>query len=264
METSLDLRIEDGQLICNANNYANAVSIALKKYNYVVCSDNQEQAKKDKALLNKQLDEIKKCRLDFEKEYLSTWNQHKKILMDTEKEIKATSDKLGEQLNQLDELEKSNKREIIKGYFNEFGIKGLDFELIFKDKWLNKSCKDKEWQEDIETSVKSYKEAMELIKTLDLEDDYVIIEAYQKSLDFIEAKNQYNAYISNKRRSESFKQDNTNTQSKQESVSNQAKTTNNNELITTIVELVGTQADLDKLLEFINTQTSIKVQPYEK
>ena len=139
-----------------------------------------------------------------------------------------------------------------------------------------------DYKKAIDEFAEKYTKDIAFIKSLGMEDEVVYLNYYSKYLDLTSAKELYDAYIKNKREVEKayereqeeikskeaveeVKQEEVvNTNETKESVSNEPKEVDTPKLITTYVELVGTKEDLDKLLNFINTQTKIKCQPIKK
>lgn len=147
------LQMNDGQIVNNLDSYEFAITESLKKYNYVVDENNYAQAKDDRARLNESLEKCKRERIDFEKSMLNEWDPIKKRLMTIEKNIKKSIDVLGSSINECDEKEKAIKKDEIANTYAQYDIsKSIPLERIFESSWLNKTCSNKKWNEELEKS----------------------------------------------------------------------------------------------------------------
>lgn len=272
----LELRVEGNQLISNAIQFAESVRASLKKYCYVVDISNYDQAKKDRATLNKVIENISRKRIETEKEFLTVWQPTKEVLTSLEKELKAVANDLGNGVNTFDEKAKEAKKDEIISFYQTMEVNGLDFEKIFNEKWLNKSTSTKQWQEELTAKVEKVNADINYITQFKLEDEHVFLSSYLGVLDIPAAKAKYDAYIISKRKAEEIKKQKEQEEQKavvqpkldlqptnwEKKPTVQEKT---EEDITTVVVMKGTKSDLDSLLNVIETQfPNIKVHPYNK
>ena len=109
----LDLRMSENGIVSNAEALQKMISEGLKSYNYIVDETNKEAATKDRTKLNNLEAKLKEKRSSFEKNELGQWAETKKIIMDTEKMIKAASNNLKDGIDIIDEKEKLSKMEHI-------------------------------------------------------------------------------------------------------------------------------------------------------
>lgn len=172
---------ELGELITNANEIKTFVETRLKDYtpeNYV---GKVEDAKKDRAELNKASEELNAKRLELEKLFMKPFDEFKGIIKETTTAIDGASKKLDEIVKGEEEREKDEKRGNLTTYFNTKNFTLLPFEKIFQDRWLNKTAKHKEVYTEIDDAIeKIYRE----IKTLEaLEDADVLKQLYLDTLD---------------------------------------------------------------------------------
>lgn len=172
---------ELGELITNANEIKTFVETRLKDYtpeNYV---GKVEDAKKDRAELNKASKELNAKRLELEKLFMKPFDEFKGIIKETTTAIDGASKKLDEIVKGEEEREKDEKRGNLTTYFNTKNFTLLPFEKIFQDRWLNKTAKHKEVYTEIDDAIeKIYRE----IKTLEaLEDADVLKQLYLDTLD---------------------------------------------------------------------------------
>lgn len=133
---------ELGFLETNAKNIKEKVLAILPNYsaeNYD--ESNIDVAKADKALLNKSAKALNDKRIELEKNFNAPFEEFKTIIKETTDLIKQASSKIDEVVKDVDNKEKTKRKEIIVKHYEENinELKDiLPLEKIFEDKWLNK------------------------------------------------------------------------------------------------------------------------------
>lgn len=146
-ENDLELVVSEktlGSLTTNAMQIREMVRNALPMYdisNYN--DDNIEQAKKDKAILNKAAKTLNQKRIDIEKEFTKPFAEFKEVVSETVKLISDCSAKIDNIVKQNEQIYKDEKKKNILNYFNERNTNLVDFNKIFKSEWLNKTAREK-------------------------------------------------------------------------------------------------------------------------
>lgn len=133
---------ELGFLETNAKNIKEKVLAILPNYS----ADNYDEsnidvAKADKALLNKSAKALNDKRIELEKKFNAPFEEFKTIIKETTDLIKQASSKIDEVVKDVDNKEKTKRKEIIVKHYEENinELKDiLPLEKIFEDKWLNK------------------------------------------------------------------------------------------------------------------------------
>lgn len=188
----LELRFDDGKIICNAEQFKKELVESLKTYNYVVNSANYDLAKSDRASINKLVETVSTKRKNFAKKIKEEWTPYEKLLMDCEKIVKAVADELGKGIYEVDEKEKQEKQQEIIAYYNTKNMSDLiDFDLIFDPKWLNKSCSKKQWKEaldEVENKVEKDYQMLSLFLPHDMSEREQVLDVYYKTIDLGQAK----------------------------------------------------------------------------
>lgn len=188
----LELRFDNGKIICNAEQFKKELVESLKSYNYVVNSANYDLAKSDRASINKLVETVSTKRKNFAKKIKEEWTPYEKLLMDCEKIVKAVADELGKGINEVDEKEKQEKQRNIIAYYNTKNMSDLiDFDLIFDPKWLNKTCTEKQWKEAldaVENKVEKDYEMLKLFLPQDMSERTQVLDVYYKTLELGQAK----------------------------------------------------------------------------
>ena len=124
------------------------LTTALADYqNHVYTEDTIDEAKADKAKLNKLKKAINDKRIACEKEYMQPFNEFKAQAKELCNLIDTASSGIGEQIDGFEQKRVAEKMGSIRNTFNEiaslYPINFITLEMILNDKWLNKGTSDK-------------------------------------------------------------------------------------------------------------------------
>lgn len=195
MEFNLEVRAQNGKVYTNASDLLPAIQEGLKAYDYVVDENNYKQAKTDRTALNNLVKIVSDKRKQVENEAFSQWLQDKKDIMAVEKTIKAASDKLGAGINDVDNAEKELKRNQIKELWSNMTNDKYPFDLVFEERYLNKTVKNKEIEESLNNKFLKAEEQLSFIQA-SLPDDELqaeqVIQLFCKTLDLSKATERIN------------------------------------------------------------------------
>lgn len=195
MEFNLEVRAQNGKVYTNASDLLPAIQEGLKAYDYVVDENNYKQAKTDRTALNNLVKIVSDKRKQVENEAFSQWLQDKKDIMAVEKTIKAASDKLGDGINDIDNTEKELKKNQIKELWLNMTNNKYPFDLVFEERYLNKSVKNKEIEESLSNKFMKAEEQLSFIEA-SLPDDELqaeqVIQLFCKTLDLSKATERIN------------------------------------------------------------------------
>lgn len=195
MEFNLEVRAQNGKVYTNASDLLPAIQEGLKAYDYVVDENNYKQAKTDRASLNNLVKVVSDKRKQVENDVFAQWLQDKKDIMAVEKTIKAASDKLGDGINDVDNAEKELKKNQIKELWLNMTNNKYPFELVFEERYLNKSVKPKEIEESLNNKFLKAEEQLSFIQA-SLPDDELqaeqVIQLFCKTLDLSKATERIN------------------------------------------------------------------------
>lgn len=195
MEFNLEVRAQNGKVYTNASDLLPAIQEGLKAYDYVVDENNYKQAKTDRASLNNLVKVVSDKRKQVENDVFAQWIQDKKDIMAVEKTIKAASDKLGNGINDIDNAEKELKRNQIKELWLNMTNNKYPFELVFEERYLNKSVKPKEIEESLNNKFLKAEEQLSFIEASLPEDELQaeqVIQLFCKTLDLSKATERIN------------------------------------------------------------------------
>lgn len=195
MEFNLEVRAQNGKVYTNASDLLPAIQEGLKAYDYVVDENNYKQAKTDRASLNNLVKVVSDKRKQVENDVFAQWLQDKKDIMAVEKTIKAASDKLGDGINDIDNAEKELKRNQIRELWLNMTNNKYPFDLVFEERYLNKSVKPKEIEESLNNKFLKAEEQLSFIEA-SLPDDELqaeqVIQLFCKTLDLSKATERIN------------------------------------------------------------------------
>lgn len=195
MEFNLEVSAKDGKVYTNASDLLPEIQNGLKHYDYVVDENNYKQAKSDRTVLNNLVKIVSDKRKQVENDVFAQWLQDKKDIMQVEKTIKAASDKLGDGINEIDNAEKELKRGQIKELWTTMANDKYPFDLVFEERYLNKSVKNKEIEESLNNKFLKAEEQLSFIEA-SLPDDELqaeqVIQLFCKTLDLSKATERIN------------------------------------------------------------------------
>lgn len=199
MKTELQLTVsENGAIEQNVHAFCSEVINQCKKYDYVVTEELLEQAKKDRTTLNKVESTISDKRKVTEKELMAQWTPLKKELMDTEKIVKSTANKIGEQINEFEEkvrLEKMNRiREkavpVIDNLNKKYGLT-IKFEQLYdREEYDKKSMTDKKITDNLQQKINKVVDDMLVVSYFlpkDETEKAQVLDIYSRTLAVVEA-----------------------------------------------------------------------------
>lgn len=195
MEFNLEVRAQNGKVYTNASELLPDIQEGLKHYNYVVDEGNYKKAKTDRAALNNLVKLVSDKRKQVENDVFAQWIQDKKDIMAVEKTIKAASDKLGAGINEVDNAEKELKRNQIKELWTNMTNDKYPFDLVFEERYLNKSVKPKEIEESLNNKFLKAEEQLSFIEASLPEDELQaeqVIQLFCKTLDLSKATERIN------------------------------------------------------------------------
>lgn len=195
MEFNLEVSAKDGKVYTNASDLLPAIQEGLKAYDYIVDENNYKQAKSDRTVLNNLVKIVSDKRKQVENDVFAQWLQDKKDIMQVEKTIKAASDKLGAGINEVDNAEKELKRNQIKELWSNMSNDKYPFDLVFEERYLNKSVKNKEIEESLSNKFMKAEEQLSFIEASLPEDEIQaeqVIQLFCKTLDLSKATERIN------------------------------------------------------------------------
>nr|DAV29137.1 MAG TPA: Protein of unknown function (DUF1351) [Caudoviricetes sp.] len=186
-EQSLALNVLDltfGTLTTNALQLHDYVAATLERYtpeNY--SEDNVEQAKADRAILNKAAKELNDRRIQIEREWNAPLQEFKGIVGDTVKMIADGSAKIDAVVKGVESKAKAEKRAAIEELWERKGITLLPLSKLWDDKWLNKTKRLPAIEKEIGEKLLKIEAELDTLAAVDTEDGDVLRAYYLDCLD---------------------------------------------------------------------------------
>lgn len=185
-EGSLQLVVQEqsiGTLVTNAKQVKELVKAALPKYTAENYSEsNIDQAKKDKALLNKFAKEINSKRLEVQREWMVPFDEFKAEVDEIVSLTKDASSKIDEVVKAVDAREREEKLKEIKQYFSGLDFTLVNYDAIHDPKWLNKTVSMKSIRESIDEQVNTIQSNLKSIEAIGGDDEEVLKSHYLTTL----------------------------------------------------------------------------------
>lgn len=186
-EQSLALNVLDltfGTLTTNALQLHDYVAATLERYtpeNY--SEDNVDQAKADRAILNKAAKELNDRRIQIEREWNAPLQEFKGIVGDTVKMISDGSAKIDAVVKGVESKAKAEKRAAIEELWERKGITLLPLSKLWDDKWLNKTKRLPAVEKEIGEKLLKIEAELDTLAAVDTEDGEVLRAYYLDCLD---------------------------------------------------------------------------------
>lgn len=201
-EQSLALNILDltfGTLTTNALQLHDYVAATLERYtpeNY--SEDNVDQAKADRAILNKAAKELNDRRIQIEREWNAPLQEFKGIVGDTVKMISDGSAKIDAVVKGVESKAKAEKRAAIEELWERKGITLLPLSKLWDDRWLNKTKRLPAVEKEIGEKLLKIEAELDTLSAVDTEDGEVLRAYYLDCLD-LQRTLAYSATLKNNR-----------------------------------------------------------------
>lgn len=201
-EQSLALNVLDltfGTLTTNALQLHDYVAATLERYtpeNYSV--ENVDQAKADRAILNKAAKELNDRRIQIEREWNAPLQEFKGIVGDTVKMISDGSAKIDAVVKGVESRAKAEKRAAIEELWERKGITLLPLSKLWDDRWLNKTKRLPAVEKEIGEKLLKIEAELDTLAAVDTEDGEVLRAYYLDCLD-LQRTLAYSATLKNNR-----------------------------------------------------------------
>ena len=184
-ENSLQLAVTEktlGALTTNALQIKEYVEEILPRYDIANYNeDNIDQAKKDKAVLNKASKALNDKRIEIEKEFVKPLAEFKDVVTATCKMIGDCSSKIDSVVKQSEQQYKDKKKVEAQAHFDDNNTNLIVFDKIFNQSWLNKSTTIKSVKSEIDNILKRVDGEIKSLETFS-EDKDVLVTYYKDSL----------------------------------------------------------------------------------
>ena len=128
--------------------------------------ENIAAAKKDKAELNNAAKLLNAERIRIEKEFMKPIETFKTTVSETVNLINECSAKIDGIVKEIEQKEKDNKKAVIIEYFESLHFSFIDFDRLFNPKWLNKTTKLKDIQDEIQGQIEKIQADLSVLERI--------------------------------------------------------------------------------------------------
>lgn len=207
LKNEIEARINGVATVEDNINDAKEYALQLKKYySTLIFTDEQiKEAKDERASINKVVKKIADYRKNIVAEFKKPIELFETTAKETEKILKETADFVDVQVKNFENSEKEEKKkqciEIYNNLIEEYK-ELISFEKIFNDKWLNKTTKLSEVENEIKTLIEKVSSDMKAIKLLDSEFKNELIATYLNNFSLSEAVSKNNELLEQKEKLE--------------------------------------------------------------
>lgn len=150
---ALEVRVEQtlGILNWNFEELNRQLDVQLEKYKGLTFTDDQmPEAKKTRAALNKVAKEINDRKIAVKKEFCAPYTEFEEQAKQLIRKINDVSGEIDAQVKDYEEQRRADKRKRIEAWWAENGKHTVELEKIWKDSWLNTTCSDEKWKQELE------------------------------------------------------------------------------------------------------------------
>lgn len=199
-ELILQSQLTLGTLETNAEAIKQLVKAKLQDYtpeNYIGKVDD---AKADRALLNKAEKDLNDRRLQLEREYMAPFMTFKGLIADTCKEIKNASSVLDGIVKAEENRVKEEKRAAIEKYWESKNFTLFELSKIFDPKWLNVTTKQKNIEAAIDDRIKKTFDELKILDNFPAADIPLLKTIYLDTLDITKAMEEAEKLKANRER----------------------------------------------------------------
>lgn len=184
------LKVEKGLAVANFDETKEYLLSEMKKYeNYAVTEDNLQQAKDDRAKLNKLEKAIDSERIGVKNKVLESYtNQFEPQCKEIIGIIKSASKAIDEGVKLMESNAKAKKLEVIKEIWEGYHYTLIDLDKVFDETWLNKGTSEKQIQSQMSEIINNITKDLAVLETLNPE----LKSKYLVSLDLAATVANYN------------------------------------------------------------------------
>lgn len=185
---------EIGSLSWNFNDLKKGIIEYSNKYkDLVFTEETMAEAKVIRAEINNIKNTINYKKIEEKKAFsepLVVFENQAKELM---KILEDTAAQIDTQIKAFEDKEKADKKATIEAYYNTrgVGLPYIKFEKIFDKKWLNKSCTEKSWKEQISGIIETIKTNVAIINNMTDKDTKLLGNLYLEDLNLNLALTRY-------------------------------------------------------------------------
>lgn len=182
MSLELIVNQQPGMLQWNFEELNEKLDLALQKYSGIIFNaGDMSEATRMRAQLNNVAKAINERKIQVKNEFCAPYfefENNAKVLIS---KIKNVSEEISAQIKHYEEIEQRKKEEIIANWWQKNGLSDFSLEKLWDKKYLNKTCKEKDWQADLLAKKEKIEKDMAIIADMSeqSEREYVMADYYQ-------------------------------------------------------------------------------------
>lgn len=173
-----------GVLETNITQLENYVNQKLTEYNPNQYKGDADSAKKDRAELNNAKKTLSQARINLMKELMKPYSDFETRCKNLEKKIDSASGQLDVIVKEKENEEKQKKKDFVIEIWKSKNFDLVSVEKIFNQKWLNKTAKEKDISDEMDSIIKKIYSELKIIERY--EDSETLKAHYLLNLDLNE------------------------------------------------------------------------------
>lgn len=192
LKNEIEVKIEGVQKITDNMSEIKEYALKTKEYYETLVFNNEQikEAKDERASLNKVVKKV----ADYRKDTVEKFNKPLEDFVSTAKEVedllKEASNSIDVQVKKYEEQEKEAKKSECEELFNNLVgdlSELITFEKVFDNRWLNKTTKMTEVEQDIKNVIEKVNMGLQAIKELNSEFETELINTFLQDFDLSKA-----------------------------------------------------------------------------
>lgn len=192
LKNELEVKIEGVQKITDNMSEVKEYALETKKYyeNLVFTDEQIKEAKDERANINKAVKKVADYRKDIVDKFNKPLEEFVKNAKETESILKEASNSIDVQVKKYEEEEKQKKKDECEELFNNLVgdlSELITFEKVFDNRWLNKTTKMSEVEQDIKNVIEKVNTGLQAIKELNSEFETELINTFLQDYDLSKA-----------------------------------------------------------------------------
>lgn len=192
LKNELEVKIEGVQKITDNMSEVKEYALETKKYyeNLVFTDEQIKEAKDERANINKAVKKVADYRKDIVDKFNKPLEEFVKNAKETESILKEASNSIDVQVKKYEEEEKQKKKDECEELFNNLVgdlSELITFEKVFDNRWLNKTTKMSEVEQDIKNVIEKVNMGLQAIKELNSEFETELINTFLQDYDLSKA-----------------------------------------------------------------------------
>lgn len=192
LKNELEVKIEGVKKITDNMSEVKEYALETKKYyeNLVFTDEQIKEAKDERANINKAVKRVADYRKDIVDKFNKPLEEFVRNAKETESILKEASNSIDVQVKKYEEEEKQKKKDECEELFNNLVgdlSELITFEKVSDNRWLNKTTKMTEVEQDIKNVIEKVNTGLQAIKELNSEFETELINTFLQDYDLSKA-----------------------------------------------------------------------------